>query len=220
MMWWVATSGYAEVWLSSLALGTGLASGLSRVRPKYVFVWYRDLVYVITTKSVRDGGPAKHARNWVSCSNANTNSLWTWEGLRAVWQRKAVATAMTATAWQPVTNDSVRTRMVKIRFRYRAGKLKKIKLLRLNWLALNMLPPTNIKLSPPTFKTHQVRLNKLLLTIKCWQHKAARRRDPPQNMSATVPGECFLRTKHHTGWKWNHWACEQRQNQQTMHQHW
>ncbi len=37
MMWRVATSGYAEVWLCSLALGTCLASGLSRARPKYIF---------------------------------------------------------------------------------------------------------------------------------------------------------------------------------------
>ena len=34
MMWRVATSGYAWVWLNSLALGTRLASGLSRARPK------------------------------------------------------------------------------------------------------------------------------------------------------------------------------------------
>ncbi len=46
MMWWVATSGYAEVWLSSLALGTRLASGLSRAHQKYVFVPYRELAYV------------------------------------------------------------------------------------------------------------------------------------------------------------------------------
>jgi hypothetical protein len=47
MMWRVATSGYAEVWLStSLALGTRLASGLSRARQKYVFVPYRELAYV------------------------------------------------------------------------------------------------------------------------------------------------------------------------------
>ncbi len=46
MMWWVPTSGYAKVWLSSLALGTRLASGLSRARQKYVFVPYRELAYV------------------------------------------------------------------------------------------------------------------------------------------------------------------------------
>ena len=47
MMWQVATSGYGEVWLSSLAFDTRLAYGLSRACPKYVFVWYRDLAYVI-----------------------------------------------------------------------------------------------------------------------------------------------------------------------------
>ncbi len=46
MIWRFATSGYAEVWLRSLALGTRLASGLGRARQKYVFVPYRELAYV------------------------------------------------------------------------------------------------------------------------------------------------------------------------------
>ncbi len=46
MMWQVATSGYAKVWLSSLAFDTRLASGLGQAHPKYVFVRYRDLAYV------------------------------------------------------------------------------------------------------------------------------------------------------------------------------
>jgi hypothetical protein len=46
MMWRVTTSGYAKVWLSSLALGTHLASGLGRARKKWVFVPYRELAYI------------------------------------------------------------------------------------------------------------------------------------------------------------------------------
>jgi hypothetical protein len=53
-----------------------------------------------------------------------------------------------------VTNDGARAQMVKIGLRYGAGKQTKIKQLTLNWLALNMLPPTNIKLSPLTSKIH------------------------------------------------------------------
>ena len=68
---------------------------------------------VSTTKSTKVGDPARFARNWESHSNANTNSLWTWAGLRAVHRRTAAAAAMTATAQQPVTNDGVGAQMVK-----------------------------------------------------------------------------------------------------------
>ncbi len=57
MMWRVATSGYAEVWLRSLALGTRLASGLGRAREKYVFVPYRELAYVKIGKMLKKPVP-------------------------------------------------------------------------------------------------------------------------------------------------------------------
>ncbi len=130
--------------------------------------------------------------------------------LRAVHRRKAAVAATTATAWQSVTNDGARAQMVKIGLRYGTGKQTKIKQLTLNWLALNMLPPTNIKLSPLTSKIHWVHLNNLPMTIGSWRHETARRNNPPKNMCPPHPlapgttGKRFLRTKHHTGWKRNH----------------
>ena len=141
-----------------------------------------------TTKSTKDGDPEKYARNWESRSNADTNSLPTWVGLRAAHRRKAAVAATTATARQPVTADRAGASMVKIGLRYGAGKLTKLKQISLNWLTLNMLPPTNIKLSPPTSKIHRVDLNNFPMTIGRWRHKTARRNDKPKNMSATPFG--------------------------------
>ena len=82
-----------------------------------------------TTKSTKDVDPAKYARNWESHSNADTNYLRAWAGLRwAAHRRTAAAAAMTATAWQPVTNDGAGARMVKNGLRYGERKLTKLKL--------------------------------------------------------------------------------------------
>ena len=52
-------------------------------------------------------------------------------------------------------------------------------------LTLHMLPPTNMTLSPPTSKTHQVYPTLLPPTTKRWQPNATRTKDPPKNMSTT-----------------------------------
>ena len=48
---------------------------------------------VSTTKSIKDGVPAKYASNWTLNSNVATNILWTWAVLRAVHRKKAAAAA-------------------------------------------------------------------------------------------------------------------------------
>jgi hypothetical protein len=59
-----------------------------------------------TTKSTKDGVPAKSARNWESPSNADKTTLRQWADLRAVYWETATVTA-TVTVAQRATNDSV-----------------------------------------------------------------------------------------------------------------
>ena len=59
---------------------------------------------VSTTKSTKDGVPAKYANNWTLNSNVATNIPRTWAALRAVHRKTAVAAAkVTATATAATT---------------------------------------------------------------------------------------------------------------------
>ncbi len=77
---------------------------------------------VSTTKSIRDGVPAKYASNWTLSSNVATNILRTWAVLRAVHRKKAAAAAK-VTAETPARNDGVGARMMKSGLRYGERKL-------------------------------------------------------------------------------------------------
>ena len=61
---------------------------------------------VSTTKSTKDGVPAKSARNWEPPSNANKTTLRQWADLRAAYRETATVTA-TVTVAQPAMNDGV-----------------------------------------------------------------------------------------------------------------
>ena len=98
----------------------------------------------------------------------------------------ATAVTATPTAQRPATNDGAQAWMMKNGLKLRAGKLTKLKLLRLTLLlALARLPPTNIPLSPPTLKTHQVHPLFLPPMTKHWQPNAPDPNFPPKNMSVT-----------------------------------
>ncbi len=71
-----------------------------------------DKKNVSTTKSTKDGVPAKSARNWESPSNANKTTLQPLADLRAVYQETATVTG-TVTVAQPATNDGVEARRMK-----------------------------------------------------------------------------------------------------------
>ena len=86
---------------------------------------------VSTTKSTKDGVPAKFGRNWKINSNADTNTLQQWVDLQAVHQKTA-AVAATATVKQPATNEGMGAWRMKNGLRYGGKKLTKIKLLSLN----------------------------------------------------------------------------------------
>ena len=86
---------------------------------------------VSTTKSTKDGVPAKSARNWELNSNAETNTRQKWADLQAAYQETAAVTA-TATAEQSATNDGVGARRMKNGQRYRERKLTNIMLLSLH----------------------------------------------------------------------------------------
>jgi hypothetical protein len=77
---------------------------------------------VSTTKSIKDGVPAKYARNWTLNSNVATNILWTWADLRAVHWKKAAAAAK-ATVVTPAMNDGVGARKMENELRYGERKL-------------------------------------------------------------------------------------------------
>jgi hypothetical protein len=77
---------------------------------------------VSTTKSIKDGVPAKYARNWTLNSNVPTNTLRTWADLRAAHQKKAAAAAK-ATVVTPAMNDGVGARMMENGLRYGERKL-------------------------------------------------------------------------------------------------
>ena len=77
---------------------------------------------VSTTKSTKDGVPAKYANNWTLNSNVATNIPRTWAALRAVHRKKAVAAA-TVTAATPVRNDGVGARKMTSGLRYGERKL-------------------------------------------------------------------------------------------------
>ncbi len=66
---------------------------------------------VSTTKSIKDGVPAKYARNWTLNSNVARNILLTWVDLRAGHRKKAVVAAK-ATVVTPAMNDGVGARMM------------------------------------------------------------------------------------------------------------
>ena len=72
---------------------------------------YMKKTNVSTTKSTKDGVPAKYANNWTLNSNVATNILRTWADLRAAHRKKA-AVEVTATWVTPVMNDGVGARMM------------------------------------------------------------------------------------------------------------
>ena len=82
---------------------------------------------VSTTKSTKDGVPAKFARNWELNSNVDTNTLRKWVDLRAAHQKKA-AVAATTTVGQPATNDGVGARRMKHGLRCGERKLTNLKI--------------------------------------------------------------------------------------------
>ncbi len=67
---------------------------------------------VSTTKSTKDGVPAKSARNWESHSNTDNTTLQPWADLQAAYQETATVTA-TVTVVRPATNDGVGARRMK-----------------------------------------------------------------------------------------------------------
>ena len=77
---------------------------------------------VSTTKSTKDGIPAKYARNWELNSNVATNTLRTWADLQAAHQKKAAAAAR-ATVVKPAMNGGVGARKMKNGLRYGERKL-------------------------------------------------------------------------------------------------
>ena len=72
---------------------------------------------VSTTKSIKDGIPAKYARKWTLNSNVDRNTLRTWADLPAVHQKKAAAAAK-AKVVTPTMNDGVGARMMENGLRY------------------------------------------------------------------------------------------------------
>ncbi len=83
---------------------------------------YMKKTNVSTTKSIKDGVPAKYARNWELNSNAAKNTLRTWVDLRAAHRKKAAATAK-ATVVKPAMNGGVGARKMKNGLRYEERKL-------------------------------------------------------------------------------------------------
>ena len=75
-----------------------------------------------TTKSIKDGVPAKYARKWTSNSNVDRSILRTWADLRAAHRKKADAAAK-ATVVTPAMNDGVGARKMKNGLRYGERKL-------------------------------------------------------------------------------------------------
>ena len=73
-------------------------------------------------QKIKDGVPAKYARNWTLNSNVTTNILRTWVDLQAAHRKKAAAAAK-ATVVTPAMNDGVGARMMKIGLRYGERKL-------------------------------------------------------------------------------------------------
>ena len=72
---------------------------------------------VSTTKSIKDGVPAKYARQWTLNSNVDRNTLRTWADLPAVHQKKAAAAAK-AKVVTPAMNDGVGARTMENGLRY------------------------------------------------------------------------------------------------------
>ena len=70
-----------------------------------------------TTKSIKDGVPAKYARKRTLNSNVDRNTLRTWAELRAVHQKKAAAAAK-AKVVTPAMNDGVGARTMENGLRY------------------------------------------------------------------------------------------------------
>ena len=77
---------------------------------------------VSTTKSIKDGVPAKYARKWTLNSNVAKNILWTWADLQAAHWRKAAAAAK-VTVVTPAMNDGMGARMMENGLRYGERKL-------------------------------------------------------------------------------------------------
>ena len=77
---------------------------------------------VSTTKSIKDGIPAKYARKWTLNSNVDMSILRTWVDLRAVHQKKAAAAAK-AKVVTPAMNDGVGARTMENGLRYGERKL-------------------------------------------------------------------------------------------------
>ena len=77
---------------------------------------------VSTTKSIKEGVPAKYSRNWGKKLNVSMNTLWTWADLRAAHRKQAAATVK-ATVVTPAMNDGVGAWKMTNGLRYEERKL-------------------------------------------------------------------------------------------------